>query len=86
MYHNYLKKKNKDEEDDNDIIDCLGQNNNPSELIFETITEDKGTVSRFSDNIIFDRAEEMNMQSMTPRRKNEGKQSFDIQRKIGRIS
>jgi hypothetical protein len=26
-------------------------------------------------------AEEMNMQSMTPRRKNEGKQSFDIQRK-----
>ena len=54
MYHNYLKKKNKDEEDDNDIIDCLGQNNNPSELIFETITEDKGTVSRFSDNIIFD--------------------------------
>jgi hypothetical protein len=54
MYHNYLKKKNKDEEDDNDIIDCLGQNNNPSELIFETITEDRGTVSRFSDNIIFD--------------------------------
>ena len=53
MYHNYLK-KNKDEEDDNDIIVCLGQNNNPSELIFETITEDKGTVSRFSDNIIFD--------------------------------
>ena len=52
MYHNYLKKKNKDEEDDNDIIDCLGQN--PSDLIFETITEDRGTVSRFSDNIIFD--------------------------------
>jgi hypothetical protein len=49
-----LKKKNKDEENDNDIIDCLGQNNNPSELIFETITEDRGTVSRFSDNIIFD--------------------------------
>ena len=86
MYHNYLKKF-KDEEDDNDIIDCLGQNNNPSELIFETITEDRGTVSRFSDNIIFDsRRGEMNMQSMTPRRKNEGKQSFDIQRKIGRIS
>ena len=42
MYHNYLKKNNKDEEDDNDIIDCLGQNNNPSELIFETITEDRG--------------------------------------------
>ena len=54
MYHNYLKKKNKDEEYDNDIIDCLGQNDNPSELIFETITEDRGTVSRFSDNIIFD--------------------------------
>ena len=54
-YHNYLKKKNKDEENDNDIIDCLGHNNNnPSELIFETITEDRGTVSRFSDNIIFD--------------------------------
>ena len=46
MYHNYLKKKNKDEEDDNDIIDCLGQNNNPSELIFETITEDTSTVYR----------------------------------------
>jgi hypothetical protein len=54
MYHNYLKKKNKDEEDDNDTIDCLGQNDNPSELIFETIAEDRGTVSRFSDNIIFD--------------------------------
>lgn len=53
MYHNYLKKKNKDEEDDNDIIDYLGQDD-PSELIFETITEDRGTVSRFSDNIIFD--------------------------------
>jgi hypothetical protein len=53
MYHNYLK-KNKDKEDDNDIINCLGQNNNPLELIFETITEDRGTVSRFSDNIIFD--------------------------------
>ena len=49
-----MKKKNKDEENDNDIIDCLGHNNNPSELIFETITEDRGTVSRFSDNIIFD--------------------------------
>ncbi len=36
-----MKKKNKDEENDN-----------PSELIFETITEDIGTVSRFSDNII----------------------------------
>ncbi len=49
-----MKKKNKDEENDNDIIDCLGQNDNPSELIFETITEDRGTVSRFSDNIIFE--------------------------------
>jgi hypothetical protein len=54
MYQNYLKKKGKDEEDDNDIIDCRGQNDNPSEFIFETITEDRGTVSRFSDNIIFD--------------------------------
>lgn len=34
--------------------DSLGQNDNPSELIFETIAEDRGTVSRFSDNIIFD--------------------------------
>jgi hypothetical protein len=25
-----------------------------SELIFETIVEDRGTVSRFSDNIIYD--------------------------------
>ena len=49
-----MKKKNKDEENDNDIIDCLGQNDNPSELIFETIIEDRGAVSRFSDNIIFD--------------------------------
>ena len=50
----YLKKKNKDEENENEIIDCLGQNDNPSELIFETIIEDRGAVSRFSDNIIFD--------------------------------
>ena len=49
-----MKKKNKDEENDNDIIDYLGHNNNPSELIFETITEDRGAVSRFSDNIIFE--------------------------------
>jgi hypothetical protein len=68
-----LKKKNKNKEDDDDIIDLthltnatskktdyirrsdsLGQNDNPSELIFETIAEDRGTVSRFSDNIIFD--------------------------------
>ncbi|MGB7634178.1 MAG: hypothetical protein WBL68_10665 [Nitrososphaeraceae archaeon] len=49
-----MKKKNKDEENENDIIDCLGQNDNPSELIFETIIEDRGAVSRFSDNIIFD--------------------------------
>jgi hypothetical protein len=117
MYHNYLKKKNKNKEDDKDIIDLtnatskktvytckscdntklidysqgqlynpfagecyicpscgkiydssleklphapskvrssLGQNDNPLELIFETIAEDRGTVSRFSDNIIFD--------------------------------
>ena len=47
-------KKNKDEENENDIIDCLGQNDNPSELIFETIIKDRGAVSRFSDNIIFD--------------------------------
>ncbi|MFZ0556874.1 MAG: hypothetical protein WAM26_16455 [Nitrososphaeraceae archaeon] len=47
-----MKKKNKDEENENDIIDCPGHNDNPSELIFETIIEDRGAVSRFSDNII----------------------------------
>jgi hypothetical protein len=37
------------------VRSSLGKNDNPSsELIFETIVEDRGTVSRFSDNIIFD--------------------------------
>jgi hypothetical protein len=38
-----------------EVRSSLGQNDNPSsELIFETIVEDRGTVSRFYDNIIFD--------------------------------
>jgi hypothetical protein len=37
----------------NEVRSSLGQNDNPSsELIFETIAEDRGTVSRFFDNII----------------------------------
>jgi hypothetical protein len=69
MYQNYLKKKSKDEEDDNDIIDCRGQNDNPSEFIFETITEDRGTVSRFSDNIIFDSSRGDEYAKYDPRKK-----------------
>ena len=80
-------KKNKDEENENDIIDCLGQNDNPSELIFETIIEDRGAVSRFSDNIIFDssRGDEY-VKYDPPKERMKANRVLNIQRKIGRIS